>query len=122
MSPGVPSYRAARGSDVSKLHEVIFDALTSAQAAARSGGDAGPLAAIAQAAAIAALAAQVGRLADAIEADNAAAPALPMPAAPAAAYCPRCGHLRGFGLSCNRPDGDEPRCGCTHRFHSGGAQ
>lgn len=121
MSPGVPSYRAARGGDVNKLHECIFDALDNAQAAARAGGDASPLAAVAQAAAIAALAAQVGRVADAIEADSAAMPTLPMPAPPAA-YCPRCGHPRGFGIACNLPGGDEPRCGCSHSFHTGGAR
>jgi len=123
MSPGVPSYRAARAGDVNKLHEVIFDSLTRAQAATRSGDDAAPLAATAQAAAIAALAAQVGRVADAIEADNLATPTLPAPAAPAAAYCPRCGHMRGFGASCNSPDGapSGPRCGCTYPFHASGA-
>jgi hypothetical protein len=123
MSPGVPSYRAARGSDVSKLHECIFDALTKAQAATRSGDDAAPLAAIAQAAAIAALAAQVGRVADAIEADNAAAPALPMPAG-VATRCPSCDHPRGFGAACNltRAAGltQQERCGCSHSFHATG--
>ncbi len=121
MSPGVPSYRAARGSDVNKLHECIFDALTEARKAARTDLDAGPFAAIAQAASIAALAAQVGRVADAIEADAAATPTLPMPAPPAPAYgCPNCTHLRGFGASCNGRDVDGPRCGCTHSFHTTG--
>jgi hypothetical protein len=126
MSPGVPSYRAERGSDINKLHEAIFDALTKAQAAVQvttAPARAATCAAIAQAAAIAALAAQVGRVADAIEADNATAPALPMPVdLPAPFFCPQCGDPRGFGVVCNAAADNGRRCGCSHSFHNGGAQ
>lgn len=124
MSPGAPSRVAELGGDPHRLAEAFHRLLVRAEESIKVGSSAaGPLAAVMQAIAIQTLASNVGRLAEAIEADSERAPALPLPAAPVA-FCPGCGHVRGFGAGCNFPDGGPggPRCGCRASFHSDGAR
>lgn len=124
MSPGVPSRVAELGGDPHRLAEAFHRALVRAEKVVeRDASSVASLAAVMQALAIQTLASNVGRLVEAIEADNERTPALSLPPAPVA-FCPRCGHARGFGAGCNASDGgpDGPRCGCRAPFHTDGGR
>lgn len=124
MSPGVPSRVAELGGDPHRLAEAFHRALVKAERVVeRDASSVASLAAVMQAIAIQTLASNVGRLVEAIEADNERTPVLPLPAAPAS--CPRCGHVCGFGATCNFPTPwvrSGARCGCQAPFHADGAR